>query len=180
MDEVWCAVVGFENHYEVSTYGKVRSKDRVSINSKGIKSYKTGVVLRQYKGRHGSLFVVLSLANKPQTKIVSRLVAEAFVPNPENLPLVNHKDLDNQNNHKENLEWATVKRNAQHAATYGRLHARTNPNKALALTLEKVEQIKALYHTMPTVKLAKQMNVSTTSIYNVVRSITWNEPPTKE
>lgn len=97
---VWKEVKGFEGLYEVSTLGKVR-------NSKG-KIKKHGI-----KRTSGTCYKTVRLwkDGKYYNKYVHRLIAEAFIPNPEKLPFINHKDEDGTNNSIENLEWCTKEYN---------------------------------------------------------------------
>ena len=95
-NEIWKDVVGYEGFYKVSNMGRV-----YSIRKK--------IIMRPNRTHKG--YRLLGLTNKDgrKTKSVHRAVMEAFVPNPENKPTVNHKDLNKQNNHVDNLEWATHK-----------------------------------------------------------------------
>lgn len=106
MNEIWKPVVGYEGLYEVSNLGNVRS-----LNWRN-----TGEVRNLYlkKQRYGYRQVELYFKNKPKMVTVHRLVATAFIPNPNNLPQINHKDLDKTNNNVENLEWVTASENAKH------------------------------------------------------------------
>lgn len=71
--------------------------------------------MRQYEHWKGHMTIYLRRPGEPKRKFfVHRLVAIAFIPNPDNLPLVNHKDLDKKHNHIRNLEWATESENTQH------------------------------------------------------------------
>jgi hypothetical protein len=105
MKEIWRPIVGYEGIYEVSNIGNVR---RVLGNCK----------YRQRKLVFGSrryYEVMLSKDNKTQLWLVHRLVALAFIPNPDSLPQVNHKDGDRTNNKVGNLEWVTAKANQLHS-----------------------------------------------------------------
>lgn len=110
MKEVWRDIKGYEGIYQVSNLGNVRSLDRMYEyhNSSG------EVYFREYKGKvltqNNSLrYKQISLSNRGSTGnfLVHRLVAEAFIPNPDNLPEVNHKDENPSNNRVDNLEWCT-------------------------------------------------------------------------
>lgn len=109
--EVWKPVVGYEGLYEVSSFGRVRSIDRITTNSLGRKYFSKGVILKWALNRGGYPIVGLSLHGKYYSRTIHRLVAEAFIGNPNNLPSINHKDEDKTNNKVENLEFCTVKYN---------------------------------------------------------------------
>lgn len=112
---MWKPIVEKEG-YEVSDKGEIRSIDRV------IKHVRNGVEFdRKLKGKtrklcetsNGYLFVVFEYKGK--SYLVHRLVANAFIPNPNNLPQVNHKDGNKKNNNVENLEWVTCSENHRHS-----------------------------------------------------------------
>lgn len=117
--EEWRPVKGFEGLYEVSNFGRVRSVDRdMPITAKGkrtgIKHYPSKM-LKLQKWHNGYLAAYLWKDNKGHTLSVHRLVAKAFIPNPDNLPCVNHKDQTPTNNHVSNLEWCTFQYNVTYA-----------------------------------------------------------------
>lgn len=108
MTEIWKDVSEFEGLYEVSNLGRVRSIDRIIVRRNGILLPLRGKILPQYEKYGNStiprLQVNLSKEGKCYSKTVSRLVAKAFIPNPDNLPQVNHKDENPANNCVDNLE----------------------------------------------------------------------------
>lgn len=103
MEEIWKDIQGLEGYYQVSNLGRVRSLKRLSSK---IKRFYGGNILIPQKTRKGYLQVCFSKYGAwVLTARVHRLVAEAFLPNPDNLQEVNHKDEDKTNNRVDNLEW---------------------------------------------------------------------------
>ena len=118
MNEVWLSIFGFEGLYEVSNMGNIRSLNRVvlfSPNNNSGSTTKNGCVLKYYVNEKGYAKVKLSKGNKGKMCRVHRIVATYFVPNPHELPEVNHKDGNKLNNKFDNLEWATRQSNIDHA-----------------------------------------------------------------
>lgn len=104
--EIWKDVVGYEGVYQVSNEGNIRSVDRYVICKNSTRFYK-GKQLSSCKDDKGYYRVLLAVAGKHKSCQIHRLVAEAFLPNPERLKEVNHKDENPSNNHVDNLEWCT-------------------------------------------------------------------------
>ena len=112
MKEIWKDVLHYEGYYQVSNFGRVRAVERyVKSCRDGSERYAYGHIMPQFDNGHGYLFVNLYKDNKAKREYVHRLVALAFVPNPDNLPQVNHKDEVKSNNVPENLEWCDCKYN---------------------------------------------------------------------
>lgn len=100
--EEWRCAVGFEGYYEVSNFGNVRRADSCKVLDGGLNSY-------------GYKVFSLSKDGKQYMSKGHRLVAQAFIPNPENKRNVNHIDGDKSNNFVENLEWSSQRENGIHA-----------------------------------------------------------------
>ena len=100
-EEIWRPIVGYEGLYEVSSYGRVRSLDRYDNKN----HFRKGLIMKQNNDGRGYMSVILCLNGKIKKYLVHRLVAQAFIPNPDNLPEVNHKDENPENNSVTNLEW---------------------------------------------------------------------------
>lgn len=125
--EIWRNVDGFPG-YQVSNWGTVRSY----INNRhGV--HEDFHMLKPQPNRNGYLTVCLGRGNR---RLVSRLVAEAFIPNPNNLPLVRHLDDNPSNNHVNNLAWGTQTDNMQDCVKHGRLVGNIWP--AIESTKKKV------------------------------------------
>jgi len=118
MKEIWKDIEGYEGYYQVSTLGRVRSLDRVVIAKNGTAMPCKGRVLRAVL-INGYPVAWLCKDKKSRYRYVHRLVASAFIPNPENKPTVNHIDGVKTNNCVLNLEWNTFSENIAHAQKNG-------------------------------------------------------------
>ena len=104
LEEIWKDIAGYEGLYQVSNLGRIRSLDRKVCNRNGF-AIKKGKILKEAAVNIRYKKVNLWKDNTGENKLVHRLVAEAFIPNPNNLPEVNHKDENPANNCVDNLEW---------------------------------------------------------------------------
>lgn len=121
-------------NYEITTSGKVLS------------SYKKGELLVPRISKNGYYYVNLYNENGRKTKKIHRLVAETFIPNPDNLPQVNHKDGNKLNNHVDNLEWCDGSYNMQHANALGLVNHFTESHKRASVEngLSRGRKVKAM------------------------------------
>ena len=118
MEEVWKDVVGYEGLYQVSNHGKVKSLEHfVPTKNGAVRNSPSKIRINCFDGNY--YHVILYRQNKRKVALVHRLVAEAFIPNPNNLPQVNHKDGNKLNNNVTNLEWCSEQDNMLHAFATG-------------------------------------------------------------
>lgn len=168
--EIWRPAVGFEEHYEVSDCGRVRRIKRA-------KGAMLGRCLKPKPTYKGYLLVNLSINAKMHKKSIARMVAKAFLPNPENKPEVNHRDGIKANNSVSNLEWATSVENANHAVRTGlRLGPRGVLHASCKLTEAQVLEIREKAKTRERGfgrLLAKEYGVVHQLIYAIVGRKIW-------
>lgn len=119
--EIWAAIPGLNGKYLASSFGRIKSVYGESLTGK---RRTTDTILKPSINCRGyyTIKIILRIDGRCRGKTfkVHRLVALAFHPNPLNKPQINHKDLNQLNNHKDNLEWATAKENTNHAQINGR------------------------------------------------------------
>lgn len=133
MKEEWKAVVGYEGLYEVSSKGRVRSLPRYIRHWRGGLAKLRGTILKAgTKARYE--MIILCRDGQIEYRQVHSLVAQMFIPNPDNKPEVNHKDGNKRNNLVTNLEWCTREENVAHAIRnnlYRGLRGSANKNSKL-------------------------------------------------
>jgi hypothetical protein len=161
MKELWRGITGWENYY-VSNLGEVKSS----------KHDKNGRTRKQHKSSFGYLSVILK--NKPKVKgyLVHRLVAQEFIPNPQNKRCVNHINGIKTDNRAINLEWVTHKENVKHAVYYGLsiFKGEDNPNAIL----NKKDVLFIRNSDLSNIKLSEMFKVSPPTISSVKHNRNWN------
>ena len=114
--EIWRPIKDYEGLYEVSSLGNVRSVDRYVMNGNRYRLLK-GKPIKVFPDSKGYLRVRLCKNNKAKNYSVHRLVANAFIPNPNNLPCIDHINTIRDDNRVENLRWCTQKENSNNPLT---------------------------------------------------------------
>jgi hypothetical protein len=175
VSEEWRQIEG-HNEYEVSSLGRVRCKvERVYSKT----PFPAGTVLKQVSSDNGYRRVHFRV-NSCRQKLVAvhRLVAKAFIPNPENKPQVNHIDGDKGNNHVENLEWVTGSENVKHAIEMGlREDFHGEESRNVVYDRKLILKILDLFylHILNSEEISKETGIHSAYINLVVRGKRWAE-----
>ena len=122
--EVWKDIDGYEDSYQVSNLGRVKTKKDKILYKIPCEYYKNKkiIILREYKNKNGYIQIRLRKNGRFYNHSVHRIVAATFIPNPRNLPDINHRDENKSNNCANNLEWC----NATYNNNYGTCKARSS------------------------------------------------------
>jgi hypothetical protein len=162
MEELWEFIPGYDKQYQVSTGGHIYS-------------FKTNKILKQNITTQGYAKVNVIKNNKAKNIGVHRLVAETFISNPLNKPIVNHKDGNKANNYWLNLEWVTAEENTQHAVDIGIANSpRGERARSSKLNWKLVEEIRTKYKNgVDAHLLALEYKVVSSTLYNIINNKTW-------
>jgi hypothetical protein len=177
--EIWKDVVGFEKTHQVSNQGRVRSKDWLQKHSSSGKLFKKKgkfMTIREGTAWNGYTPVAITVNGKQVPFLLHRIVANAFIPNPENKPFVNHKNGIKTDNRPENLEWVTRSENAKHAFRIGLQSNKGDKHPKHKLTNSEVISIRLRYSLGESSwKIFKSFNgaQSYTNIKDIIAKRTW-------
>lgn len=160
--EEWKDIEGYEGLYQVSNFGNVRSLDRyIKMKNKwgGVSTVlKKGKKLKKWKYPNGYLFFPLHKNNICKQFLAHRLVANAFIINPDNLPVVNHKDENKENNTVENLEWCNHPYNNTYNDRHIKVGKKLHNRKDLSKIVYKYTLDDELVETYPSASEAARQN----------------------
>jgi len=169
MIEEWREIDGFNGRYQVSNLGRVRNKN---------------IIMKAFMGfGSGGEYFRIALVhpeNGQKKHPVHRLVAKAFIPNPDNKPFINHKNCIRNDNRVSNLEWCTQSENVQHAVKAGRYRPPLG-EKSLSskLTNAQVVEIKKQLNEgiLSMYRIAKNFGVHKVTIFDIKYGNTWKHIP---
>lgn len=171
-EEIWKDIVGWEGLYQVSNLGRIKSLSRVVkvVGHNHSEARISEKILKSVIRKLGYEMVTICKVNIHKHKQVHRVVAEVFIPNPDNKPNINHIDCNPLNNKVENLEWCTQKENREHAKKMGRVPWGQSHFKA-KITQDDAIAIKNSAER--TSILANQYGISMSSIGDIRKGRTW-------
>lgn len=170
--EIWKDIEGYKGLYQVSNLGRVKSLAGKRFG----RCESQEKIMCSFPAPNGYLRIPFNVKGSRKSKSIHRLVAENFIPNPENKPTVNHKNGIKTDNRVENLEWATPKENIRHAHLNGlSISAKGSSVKGSKLTECLIPEIRAKYSTgkYTQKQLAAEYKVCLMSINLLVRGKTW-------
>ena len=174
MEEIWKDIEGYEGLYKVSNLGRIYSS--YGQNKETCKL----PILRGSISSHGYRIVGLTKNKHVKSFFIHRLVAKAFIPNPENKPDINHIDGNKENNNINNLEWCTKSENTKHAHVTG-LMGKKQKTYMEIMEIENGNKYKytgkiPYYYAIPFNELLKNNNISFEEWLNkIVEDITINK-----
>lgn len=167
IEEIWKDVKGYEGLYSVSNLGRIKSyllfqgtgtRERIRVLSLASAGYPC---------------LCLQKNGKQSTFLVHRLVAQAFIPNPLNLPQVNHIDSNKKNNNVDNLEWVTHQKNIDHASANNRIARGIRKWNSKLSEQDVIEVLKMLELGIKTPTIAKRFSVSDVLISRIKLGRAW-------
>ena len=163
--EIWKTYPDFD-FIQGSNLGRVRTLDRYVPNGKNGKRFVRGRVLKQYRESKGYMRVHVGINNKEAKLSVHRVIASCFLPNPDNLGEINHKDCNRANNAISNLEWCTHKQNIVYRDKLGHTSRSNAPKSPLfAVNLDTLEPL--WFESQS--EAGRQLNADVRSINKVIK-----------
>lgn len=162
--ETWLPIKGYEGIYEISNLGRVKRLAYDKNVCGGSKQHCCERILKPQIRKHGYLAVSISKNNKMKSYLIHRLVAIAFISNPNNLPQVNHKDENPSNNNVENLEWCDQRYNSNYGTSKERISTKLK-NGILSKPVEQYDKHGNLINEFPSaIEASRVLHISVSGI----------------
>jgi len=170
-NEKWKQIIGYEGFYEISSLGRVKSVERITVGKNGISVTNKSMIKKQRQIKGGYLTVYLFRGKFYHHKSVHVLVATHFIDNPENKPQVNHKLGIKTDNRHTQLEWCSASENAVHAYKYGLMCQKGEKHNSHKLT--NVQVLEIFKSTEIQQKIADKYMVSKGTVANIKQGLGW-------
>jgi hypothetical protein len=173
--EVWKDIVGYENFYQVSNLGRVKSLKSYLITKAGVVKPRHEKIMNQSLKSNGYKTIMFSVNNVQKRFYVHRLVAISFIKNLEKKSEVNHLNCIKTDNRFENLEWNTSTENKNHAMN-NNLFPKGEKSYSSKLTEKNILAIRRLYKINPNFNkrnIAKKLGVRDTTIHKIIKNKKW-------
>jgi hypothetical protein len=171
MEEIWKDIPEYEGLYQISNLGNVKSQHSNRMNGQ-----RPGKLLKITLMKNGYMSLELRMSDTNKRHLVHRLIAEVFIPNPDNRPVVNHINGIKNDNRIENLEWCTQSENIRHAIDTGLRGTSFGPakgtkpwNTGKLLSKEHKDKLREVKLGKPSLKKRKVIDTSTGVIYNGIQ-----------
>lgn len=165
MEEKWEKIKGYEDYYEISSLGRVKSLIRKKVRSRNRPTTKKENILTNFYNESGYPTVTIRVNRKQKGFLIHRLIAQHFIPNPNNYLIVNHLDGDKKNFSIDNLEWTTSSLNQKHAYDTGLRKKKISDS-------DKIEILRLRKEGLTYYKIADIFNVSYQLISRICKSPT--------
>jgi hypothetical protein len=166
-NEIWKDVMDFEGRYQVSDFGRIKSFAR----------NKLGIIITPYKTQFGYHAITLRINKKLTYRFIHRVVATAFIPNPNNKPSVNHKNGIRTDNRLDNLEWCTAKENTQDGIRRQTIKVAGDNSKRRKINYASVLLIRQAHlRGEPMKSIARQHGLCIPQIWNICNYKSWRKP----
>lgn len=175
MEEIWKDIEDYEGLYEVSSMGRIRSLDKFD----SIGRYVKGKILQSILVKNGYMHITLCKGGEKHSFSIHRLVAEAFIPNPDNKPCIDHINTDRTDNRAENLRWVTYQENnnnpltknkkcgENHPKPFKGIFGKEHPRSLPILQFTKEGGLIKIWDNTRSVE--KETNISHSNICNVLK-----------
>lgn len=168
-NEIWVEVVNTNGNYSVSNIGRVRTNTHYVNHFSGKRIVRERIKPLQ---KHNQGYLCVAVGRR-FNDLVHRLVATAFIPNPDNLEFVNHIDGNKHNNNVYNLEWCTRQYNEDHAFSTGLKNSTGSNNTQSKLVEENVVEIRTNKDLFTTKQFSDKFNVDPATINRIKQGVIW-------